>query len=31
LTMSPALARETIERLQSELNKLALGQYPKMS
>jgi hypothetical protein len=31
LTMSPELARETIERLQSELNKLALGQYPKMS
>jgi hypothetical protein len=31
LTMSPELAHETIQRLQSELDKLALGQYPKMS
>ena len=31
LTMSPELAHETIQRLQSELDKLALGQYPKTS
>jgi hypothetical protein len=31
LTMSPELARETIERLSSELDKLDRGQHPRLS